>query len=70
MSVTWNLDSWREHEIRQVPKYNNKNHLDTVEDQLRLSPPLVFAGEARTLRDHLARVAQGEAFLLHGGDCA
>ncbi len=70
MSVTWNLDSWREHEIRQVPKYNNKDHLDTVEDQLRLSPPLVFAGEARTLRDHLARVAQGEAFLLQGGDCA
>ncbi|MAQ56096.1 MAG: 3-deoxy-7-phosphoheptulonate synthase class II [Rhodospirillales bacterium] len=35
-----------------------------------MSPPLVFAGEARTLRDHLARVAQGEAFLLQGGDCA
>ncbi|MDG2312402.1 MAG: 3-deoxy-7-phosphoheptulonate synthase class II, partial [Alphaproteobacteria bacterium] len=70
MSVTWNLDSWRESEIRQVPKYGNKDHLDSVEDQLRLSPPLVFAGEARTLRDHLARVAQGEAFLLQGGDCA
>lgn len=70
MSVTWNLDSWREHEIRQVPKYDNKHHLDTVEDKLRLSPPLVFAGEARTLRDYLGRVAEGEAFLLQGGDCA
>jgi len=33
-------------------------------------PPLVFAGEARALRDDLARVAAGEAFLLQAGDCA
>ncbi|MGD2025950.1 MAG: 3-deoxy-7-phosphoheptulonate synthase class II, partial [Methyloceanibacter sp.] len=33
-------------------------------------PPLVFAGEARELKGKLARVAQGEAFLLQGGDCA
>ncbi|MGH3666037.1 MAG: class II 3-deoxy-7-phosphoheptulonate synthase, partial [Egibacteraceae bacterium] len=33
-------------------------------------PPLVFAGEARALREHLAQVAAGEAFLLQGGDCA
>ena len=33
-------------------------------------PPLVFAGEARTLRSTLARVAEGNGFLLHAGDCA
>ncbi len=33
-------------------------------------PPLVFAGEARSLRDQLAQVARGEAFLLQAGDCA
>jgi 3-deoxy-7-phosphoheptulonate synthase len=33
-------------------------------------PPLVFAGEVDMLRDRLARVARGEAFLLQGGDCA
>src|SRR5207237_2775923 len=33
-------------------------------------PPLVFAGEARSLRASLARVAEGEGFLLHAGDCA
>ncbi|MEM0922969.1 MAG: 3-deoxy-7-phosphoheptulonate synthase class II, partial [Pseudomonadota bacterium] len=33
-------------------------------------PPLVFAGEARRLRDRLAEVAAGRAFLLQGGDCA
>ena len=33
-------------------------------------PPLVFAGEARALTADLARVSQGEAFLLQAGDCA
>jgi 3-deoxy-7-phosphoheptulonate synthase len=33
-------------------------------------PPLVFAGEARRLKDQLARAAAGEAFVLQGGDCA
>ncbi len=33
-------------------------------------PPLVFAGEARKLKKQLAAVAEGEAFLLQGGDCA
>ena len=33
-------------------------------------PPLVFAGECDDLRDKLAAVARGEAFLLQGGDCA
>jgi 3-deoxy-7-phosphoheptulonate synthase len=33
-------------------------------------PPLVFAGEARSLQGELARVASGNAFLLQAGDCA
>lgn len=33
-------------------------------------PPLVFAGECEQLRQRLAAVARGEAFLLQGGDCA
>jgi len=37
---------------------------------LRSFPPLVFAGEARSLKAQLARVAAGKAFLLQGGDCA
>jgi 3-deoxy-7-phosphoheptulonate synthase len=41
-----------------------------VERQLATFPPLVFAGEARSLKRALARVAKGEAFLLQGGDCA
>ena len=33
-------------------------------------PPLVFAGECDQLKQRLAAVARGEAFLLQGGDCA
>jgi len=33
-------------------------------------PPLVFAGEARSLRDRLADVVDGKAFVLQAGDCA
>ena len=33
-------------------------------------PPLVFAGEARKLKRALGKVANGDAFLLQGGDCA
>ncbi len=70
MSTAWQLDNWRGREIRQVPEYNDEDKLAGAEETLRASPPLVFAGEARTLRNHLARVASGDAFLLQGGDCA
>ena len=33
-------------------------------------PPLVLAAECDQLRERLAAVARGEAFLLQGGDCA
>lgn len=50
--------------------YPDMAKLDAVEKQLSSYPPLVFAGEARTLMSRLADVAHGKAFLLQGGDCA
>jgi 3-deoxy-7-phosphoheptulonate synthase len=44
--------------------------LQATEAQLAKYPPLVFAGEARRLKASLAKVANGESFLLQGGDCA
>jgi 3-deoxy-7-phosphoheptulonate synthase len=44
--------------------------LDATEARLSKFPPLVFAGEARRLKASLAKVANGESFLLQGGDCA
>jgi 3-deoxy-7-phosphoheptulonate synthase len=46
------------------------NQLKSVEKELNNFPPLVFAGEVRNLKEELARVSRGEAFLLQGGDCA
>src|SRR6476646_10468819 len=56
--------------IEQAPVYPYLGQLADVEAQLKSFPPLVFAGEARSLKAKLAQVAQGEAFLLQGGDCA
>ncbi len=67
---TWNPSSWREKPILQQPNYPNKAELERVLDELKNYPPLVFAGEARTLKAQLAEVANGNAFLLQGGDCA
>jgi 3-deoxy-7-phosphoheptulonate synthase len=66
----WTPDSWRGKPIRQVPTYPDAARLAAVEERLAKYPPLVFAGEARRLKTLLGRVAQGEAFLLQGGDCA
>src|SRR5690242_20770776 len=70
MAERWTPDSWRKKPIQQVPDYPDRQALLDVEKQLATFPPLVFAGEARNLKKQLARVANGHAFLLQGGDCA
>ena len=70
MAQTWKPDSWRSKPILQVPDYPDSEVLAQVEARLHSFPPLVFAGEARDLKQHLAAVSRGEAFLLQGGDCA
>ena len=66
----WTPDSWRTKPIVQQPAYQDANQVNDVERQLSQMPPLVFAGEIRSLHRQLAQVAQGKAFLLQGGDCA
>jgi 3-deoxy-7-phosphoheptulonate synthase len=66
----WTPDSWRGKPISQVPAYPDASALADTEARLATFPPLVFAGEARKLKKQLAAVAEGEAFLLQGGDCA
>ena len=70
MANDWRPDGWRSRELRQVPVYPDVARLAATEATLSQFPPLVFAGEARRLKEHLARVADGKAFLLQGGDCA
>ncbi|THD37193.1 MAG: 3-deoxy-7-phosphoheptulonate synthase class II [Sphingomonas sp.] len=70
MAAQWAPDSWTNAEARQLPTYPDAAALAAATKQLASYPPLVFAGEARNLTADLARVANGEAFLLQGGDCA
>ncbi len=67
---TWSPSSWRDKPILQQPTYPNKQELSRVLAELKNYPPLVFAGEARSLKAELANVANGKGFLLQGGDCA
>ena len=70
MQDNWTPQSWRSKPIRQVPTYEDAEALETALKTIRSYPPLVFAGEARRLKERLGSVARGEAFLLQGGDCA
>ncbi|MGK0290288.1 MAG: 3-deoxy-7-phosphoheptulonate synthase [bacterium] len=69
-STNWSKTSWQEKEVKQQPKWPDQEHYNAAIDQLSTLPPLVEAGEIQTLKKRLAKAAQGEAFLLQGGDCA
>jgi len=62
--------TWRDLPAAQQPDYPDRTALLEVTAELESYPPLVFAGECDLLKERLAAVARGEAFLLQGGDCA
>ncbi|GIH48857.1 phospho-2-dehydro-3-deoxyheptonate aldolase [Microbispora rosea subsp. rosea] len=64
------LDTWRDLPAAQQPDWPDRGELDKVVAELASLPPLVFAGECDQLKESLAAVARGEAFVLQGGDCA
>ena len=63
-------ESWRALPAKQQPLWPDPAAVQTAAAELRSYPPLVFAGECDQLKDRLAQVARGEAFVLQGGDCA
>lgn len=70
LPTKWTLDSWKSKRALQLPEYPDQAVLESVLRTLESFPPIVFAGEARSLEDRLAQAAVGKAFLLQGGDCA
>src|ERR1700749_2973298 len=62
--------SWRGLPALHQPDWPAPAAVEAAVGRLREMPPLVFAGEARQLRESLAEVAAGRAFLLQAGDCA
>ncbi|MEP6624508.1 MAG: 3-deoxy-7-phosphoheptulonate synthase class II [Acidimicrobiia bacterium] len=65
----WSPGSWRSRPVTQQPDWPEAE-LRAVVDELATVPPLVFAGEARTLTESLALASEGKAFVLQAGDCA
>jgi 3-deoxy-7-phosphoheptulonate synthase len=70
MDQSWTPGSWRDLPANQQPEWPDPHALDQSLKSLSGMPPLVFAGEARSLKSALASVSRGEAFLLQAGDCA
>jgi 3-deoxy-7-phosphoheptulonate synthase len=66
----WSPSAWRTLPARHQPVWPDPDRAESVAARLSGMPPLVFAGEARLLRESLAEVAAGRAILLQAGDCA
>jgi 3-deoxy-7-phosphoheptulonate synthase len=66
----WTKSGWRSFPAEQQPGWPaDSAYAETVQSLSQL-PPLVFAGEARTLREQLAEAVEGKAFVLQCGDCS
>jgi 3-deoxy-7-phosphoheptulonate synthase len=66
---TWSPSSWRERRALQQPEWPDTAAAAAAVERLGTNPPLVFAGEARDLRESLAKAIDRRAFLLQAGDC-
>jgi len=60
--MSWTPSSWRTFPIKQQPAYQDQDKLKKAEEMLHDYPPLIFAGEARRLKEKLAAAGRGETF--------
>ena len=68
--MKWSRDSWKSFDVKQMPTYSDNKKLNDVVENLSNLPPLIFAGETRSLKNYIYQVQKGNAFYLQGGDCA
>ncbi len=66
----WTKSSWRSFPARQQPVWPNVIVCKEILKKISHLPALVFAGESRSLKQNLAEVLEGKAFVLQAGDCA
>ena len=69
-TLHWTKCSWQNYTALQSPQWPDQAEYQDAIDTIAKLPPLVFAGEIRTLKNLLAQAVEGKAFLLQGGDCA
>ena len=70
MGKSWSPSTWHKYKASQQPEWQNLDNYKKVLCELSNYPPLVFAGEVRSLKNQLGESAQGNGFLIQGGDCA
>lgn len=68
--LPWTTSGWRGRTAAQMPVYPDPRALAAVEERLSKAAPVVDIAGCQALRDAVADVAAGRAFLLQGGDCA
>ncbi|MCC5912985.1 MAG: 3-deoxy-7-phosphoheptulonate synthase [Balneolaceae bacterium] len=66
----WYPLSWNDKKLEQLPAYPDTEQLQSAYNELRALPPLITSWEVEALKEKLASVSEGKAFLLQGGDCA
>jgi len=66
----WHKDSWRTQFYPQKVIYPNEAKLNEVLLRLNQAESIVKAEEIENLKSQLAKVSQGNGFILQGGDCA
>ncbi len=64
------LDDALSRPAEQQPEWPDPEQARNVRSVLESVPPVTVPSEVNRLRENLAAVARGEAFLLQGGDCA
>lgn len=69
-SMPWTPISWQTYRLVQQAKYSDAVQLDTTIKELSKLPPLVSVQEIEELKSKIASAANGQSFVLQGGDCA
>ncbi len=68
--MAWTPWDWMERHAEQQPDWPDPLALETATKELSTFPPLVYPNEIAALKDALAQVSKGKAFVLQAGDCA
>ena len=55
MKLQWSPNSWRKKPAKHIPIYKDDVFLKKTLDKIKNFPPLVFAGEARSLKKKTCR---------------
>jgi 3-deoxy-7-phosphoheptulonate synthase len=66
----WTKSNWRSFPARQQPLWTDSQTSKEILNKLSHLPGLVFAGESRSLKQDLAEVLNGNAFVLQAGECS